>query len=113
MAPPKSSGSKHSKKTQDSTLHPAHELNGPMTVGNQQYVPEPPNEREKECIYKSQVLIHVLVSGICHAMLGPLPNPDIKPDRLKEFFPTYFHTKPIGAGVKPQPQEKTVEQIDP
>ena len=82
-------------------------------IGNQQYVPEPPNEREKECIYKSQVLIPVLVSGICHAMLGPLPNPDIKPDRLKEFFPTYFHTKPIGAGVKPQPQEKTVEQIDP
>ncbi|XP_050874871.1 uncharacterized protein LOC127078459 [Lathyrus oleraceus] len=51
-----------------------------MIVGNQQYVPEPPNEREKECIYKSQVLILVLVSG---------------------------------AGVKPQPQEKTVEQIDP
>ncbi|XP_050916133.1 uncharacterized protein LOC127131246 [Lathyrus oleraceus] len=95
MAPPKSSSSKHSKKTQDSTLHPVHELNGPMTVGNQQYVPEPPNEREKECIYKSQVLIPVLVSGICHAMLGQLPNPDIKPDRLKEFCPTYFHTKRI------------------
>jgi hypothetical protein len=83
MAPPKSSSSKHSKKTQDSTLHPAHELKGPMVIGNQQYVPEPPNEREKECIYKSQVLIPVLVSGICHVMLGPLPNPDIKPDRLK------------------------------
>ncbi|XP_050885311.1 uncharacterized protein LOC127089247 [Lathyrus oleraceus] len=64
MAPPKSSSSKHSKKTQDSTLHPVHELNGPMTVGNQQYVPEPPNEREKECIYKSQVLIPVLVSVV-------------------------------------------------
>jgi hypothetical protein len=90
MAPPKSSSSKHSKKTQDSTLHPVHELNGPMIIGNQQYVPEPPNERDKECIYKSQVLIPVLVSGICHAMLGQLPNPDIKPDRLKEFFPHLF-----------------------
>ncbi|XP_050885349.1 uncharacterized protein LOC127090291 [Lathyrus oleraceus] len=113
MAPPKSSSSKNSKKAQDLTLHPAHDLKGPMTIGNQQYVPEPPNEREKECIYKSQVLIPVLVSGICHAMLGPLPNPDIKPDLLKDFFPTYFHTKPIGAGVKPQPQKKTVEQNDP
>ncbi|XP_050883068.1 uncharacterized protein LOC127086362 [Lathyrus oleraceus] len=113
MAPQKSSSNKHSKKKQDSTLPPAHDLKGPTTIGNQQYVPEPPNEREKECIYKSQVLIPVLISGNCHAMLGPLPNPKIKPDRLKEFFPTYFHIKPIGAGVKPQPKEKMVEQKDP
>ncbi|XP_050890475.1 uncharacterized protein LOC127095892 [Lathyrus oleraceus] len=50
MAPQKSSSSKHSKKNQDSTLPPAHELKGPMTIGNQQYVPEPPNERKKECV---------------------------------------------------------------
>ncbi|XP_050919220.1 uncharacterized protein LOC127136736 [Lathyrus oleraceus] len=54
MAPQKPSSSKHSKKKQDSSFPPAHDLKGPMTIGNQQYVPEPPNEKEKDCIYKSQ-----------------------------------------------------------
>ncbi|XP_050878570.1 uncharacterized protein LOC127082380 [Lathyrus oleraceus] len=55
MAPQKPSSSKHSKKKQDSSFPPAHDLKGPMTIGNQQYVPEPPNEKEKDCIYKSQI----------------------------------------------------------
>ncbi|XP_050897380.1 uncharacterized protein LOC127104227 [Lathyrus oleraceus] len=55
MAPQKPSSSKHSKKKQDPTLSPVHDLKGPMTIGNQQYVPEPPNEKENECIYKSQI----------------------------------------------------------
>ncbi|XP_050890791.1 uncharacterized protein LOC127096240 [Lathyrus oleraceus] len=54
MAPQKPSSSKHSKKRQDSSFPPVHDLKGPMTIGNQQYVPEPPNEKEKDCIYKSQ-----------------------------------------------------------
>ncbi|KAI5442394.1 hypothetical protein KIW84_011460 [Lathyrus oleraceus] len=112
MATNKPSSSQHSKKKQNPAFPPVHDLKVPMTIGNQQYVPEPPNEKEKDCIYKSQVLIPILVSGNCHAMLGPLPNLEIKPDRLKEFFPSYFHTKPIGAGRKPQPKEKAVEQKD-
>ncbi|XP_050889399.1 uncharacterized protein LOC127094634 [Lathyrus oleraceus] len=54
MAPQKPSSCKHSKKKQDPALSPVHDLKGPMTIGNQQYVPQPPNEKEKECIYKSQ-----------------------------------------------------------
>ena len=108
MASTKSFSSKKSKAS--TPLPHAHKLNGPTVVGNQQYVPEPPNEKEKDCIYRSQVLIPVFISGVCHAMLGPLPNPDSDPDRLKIFFPTYSHSKPIGAGVKPKTHANTEEQ---
>lgn len=39
-------------------------------------------------------------------MLGPLSNPNVDPDRLKEFFPTYQRYKPIACVKKPNINEE-------
>ena len=48
--------------TKISELPPFTTLFAPMTVGNQQYIPEPKTEEQRR-IYASQVLIPVSVSG--------------------------------------------------
>lgn len=77
---------KDSKKSQSLPL--ADKILGPNTMGNQQYVPKPLTE-EQRIIFQSQVLIPISISGKTHAMQGPLSNPNVDPDRLKEFSPTY------------------------
>lgn len=39
-------------------------------------------------------------------MLGPLSNPNVDPDRLKDFFPTYHRYKPIACIKKPKVNEE-------
>lgn len=101
---------KDSKKTQGLPL--ADKILCPNTMGNQQYVPEPLTE-EQRIIFQSQVLIAISISGKTHAMLGPLSNPNVDPDRLKEFFPTYHRYKPIACIKKPKVNVETHTEENP
>ena len=69
---------------------------GPKVMKNAQCIPEP-LEKEKRAIYESQVLIPVLVSKKPHALSGPLSLLNADYDKLKDYFPTYHKTKPIGS----------------
>lgn len=95
---------KDSRKSQGLPL--ANRILGPNTVGNQQYVPEPFTEEQRR-ISQPHVLIPISIFGKTHAMLGPLSNPNVDPDRLKEVFPTYHRYKPIVCVKKLKVSEKT------
>lgn len=108
MASTTTKSSKNSKK--QSTLAPVHKIPGPTIVGNQQYIPEPPLEEEKWCIYQSQVLISISIFGMKHAILGPLPYVNVNPAKLKEFFPTYHYNKPIASKKKTRVNTEVTEK---
>lgn len=93
MASTTTKSSKDSKK--QSTIAPVHIILGPTIVASQQYIPKPSLEEEKRCIYQSHVLILISISGLKHAILGLLPDVNVNPAKLKEFFPTYHYNKPI------------------
>lgn len=73
----------------------AAKLNVPLTVGKHEYVPKPPMEEERTRIRKSQVFIPYSISEKTHAFLGPLRDPNVKNEKLKEIFLSYHHTSPI------------------
>lgn len=85
--------------------------------GNQQHIPEPKTKEQRK-IYESQALIPVTVSRKTNALLGPLPNLNTEPRKLRDFFPTYHKCKPIGqskklkASTTEEPQSSTNEPID-
>lgn len=82
-------------------------------MGNQQYIPEPKTEEHRR-IYESQVLIPITVSGKNHAFFGPLPNLNIEPRRLRNFFPTYHKRKPIGQAKRLRAEKTaTAEESQP
>lgn len=91
-----------------SELPPLTTLFAPLTVGNQQYIPEPIME-EHHKIYASQVLIPVSVSWKNHARSGPLADLDIDSSNLREFFPSYHKCKPIGQAKNPRTGITTAE----
>lgn len=95
---------KDSRKSQ--TLPFADKILGPNTMGNQQCVLEPLTE-EQRMIFQSQILIPISIYGKTHAMLGPLSNLNVDPNRLKEFSPTYHRYKPITCLKKPKANEET------
>lgn len=93
-----------------SDLSPFATLPDPVMVGNQQYIPEPRTEEQRR-IYESQVLIPITVSRKNHALFGPLPNLNIEPSRLRDFFPTYHKCKPIGQAKRLRTERtNTVEE---
>lgn len=63
-------------------------------VENRQYVPEPPNNEEKLCIYKSQVLIPYTISEITHAIMGPMRDPSEDLTKLRHFPPLILGQNP-------------------
>lgn len=69
-----------------SELPPFTTLSAPLTVGNQQYIPEPKTEEQRR-IYASWVLIPVSISGKNHALSGPLTDLDIDSSKLREYSP--------------------------
>ncbi|KAI5394598.1 hypothetical protein KIW84_061295 [Lathyrus oleraceus] len=89
----------------------------PLTVGNQQYIPEPKTEEQRR-IYASQVRIPVSVSRKNHALSGPLTDLDIDSSKLREIFPYYHKCKPIGqaknhrTGITTTENPKASETID-
>lgn len=99
-----------------SNLPPFAMLPGPVMRGTQ-YIPEPRTEEQRK-IYESQVLIHVTVSGKTNVVLGPLPDLNTDPSKLRDFLPTYHKCKPIGQAKKlrantiKEPQSSTNEPID-
>ncbi|KAI5396598.1 hypothetical protein KIW84_062704 [Lathyrus oleraceus] len=100
-----------------SNLPPFATLPGPVMRGNQQYIPEPRTE-EQQKTYESQVLIPVNVFGKTNALLGPFPDLNTDPSKLRDFFPTYHKCKPIGhakklrASTTEEPQSSVDEPID-
>lgn len=62
---------KTNKATKES-LPLAHMLSSANVIGNQEYVPEPPNYKEKLYIYNSQVIIPYSVSVNTDALMGPM-----------------------------------------
>lgn len=82
-------------KASKETVSQAYKLHNTIVIGNQKYVPEPPNFETKLQIYKSQVLTPCPISGINHAFMGPTLDPVEGLANFKEFFPTYHRTKPI------------------
>lgn len=101
---------KDSKKSQGLPL--ADKILGPNTMGNQQYVPEPLTEEHRR-IFQSHVLIPMFIFGKTHAMLGPLSNPNVDHNKLKEFFQTYHRYKPIACAKKPKVGDETHTEENP
>lgn len=91
-----------------SELPPFTILSAPITMGNQQYIPEPKMEEQRR-IYASQVLIPVSVSGKNHALSGPLTDLDIDSSKLREYFSSYHKCKPIGQAKNPRTGITTIE----
>lgn len=89
-------------------LPPFTTLPNPVTVGNQQYIPEPKTEEQRR-IYTSQVLIPFSISGKTHVLSGPLTDIDTDFRKLKEYFPSYHKCKPIGQAKKPRVELTAVE----
>lgn len=58
-------------------------------VGNQEYVPEPPNYEEKLCICKSHVLIPYTICKTTHALMGPMSDPSEDLTKFRDFSPAY------------------------
>lgn len=67
--------------------------------------------------YQSQVLIPLTIAGKTHAYMGPFPDPNVDVEKLKKFFRTYHHAKPLSGksetddrdNVKPDSQVKTID----
>ncbi|KAI5435214.1 hypothetical protein KIW84_021868 [Lathyrus oleraceus] len=52
-------------------------LQSSILVGNQECVPELPNQEHKLHIFKSQVLIHYSIYGKTHALMGQMSDPTV------------------------------------
>lgn len=83
-------------------------LSAPLTVGNQQYIPESKME-EQRITDASQVPIPVSVSRKNHALSRPLTDLDIDSSKLREYFPSYHKCKPIGQSKIPRTGITTTE----
>ena len=87
-------------KQQKEALNPIVKIATPLLTGNQEYVLGPPLLEEKRKIYESQVLTPLTISDETHAYMGPLPDPNVDAEKLKEFFPVYHRTKPLTSKQK-------------
>lgn len=79
----------------------ASKIAGPFISGNQEYVPKPLHQEEKAHIYQFQVLIPFYISGKTHGFMGPITDPKVDFEKLRDFFHVYQHTRPI-ASLKPK-----------
>lgn len=66
----------------------------PESEEGQSFIPKPPQEKEKNFIWRSQVLIPFSLSYKMLAFLGPYPSPKLHPKKVNELFPYFIPTMP-------------------